>query len=264
MAKVAEGIARVASGIAMGRRQRSELAVEIKGLTRRRRGEVRSMLDNLRASRGRATREQAAEAKKVAMVRHGEVCSLLKGLKAARGKAMREYQRDSIAIIGKRRGDMRTLLTRFGREMMVRRQHRLDLSVEQREKAAAFMRDLTSGVAALRDTFAKEGRDRAAYISTDILPPMHWIAATRSPHGMEATKAPAQAIGPRRTPPQSKQNRLPRPTHRLLRILLPRNRRTRSPADAPSAICVNPARRDITEDIRNECCRACETLSSDR
>jgi hypothetical protein len=164
MAKVAEGIARVASGIAMGRRQRSELAVEIKGLTRRRRGEVRSMLDNLRASRGRATREQAAEAKKVAMVRHGEVCSLLKGLKAARGKAMREYQRDSIAIIGKRRGDMRTLLTRFGREMMVRRQHRLDLSVEQREKAAAFMRDLTSGVAALRDTFAKEGRDRAAYI----------------------------------------------------------------------------------------------------
>jgi len=161
MAKVAEGMARVASGIAMGRRQRSELAVEIKGLTARRRGEVRSMLDNLRVSRGRATREQAVEAKKVVMVRHGEVCSMLKDLKASRGKAMRENQREATALNSRRRSEVKALLTRFGREMVVRRQHRQELSVAQHEKAAAFMRELTSGVAALCDGFAKESRDRA-------------------------------------------------------------------------------------------------------
>lgn len=164
MAKMAEDMAHVASGIAMDRRQRSELAVEIKGLTRRRRSEVRSLLDSLRASRGWATREQAVAAKQVAMARHGEVCSLLKGLKASRGKASREYQREANALNSKRRGEVKALLTRFGREMVVRRQHRQELSVAQREKAAAFMRELTSGVAALCDGFAKESRNRAATI----------------------------------------------------------------------------------------------------
>jgi len=155
MAKVAEG---------MGRRQRSELAVEIKELTARRRGEVRSLLDGLRVSRGRATREQAVEAKKVVMARHGEVSSMLKDLKASRGRAMREHQRQANALNSRRRGEVKALLTRFGREMVVRRQHRQELSVAQREKAAAFMRELTSSVAALCDGFAKEGRDRAATI----------------------------------------------------------------------------------------------------
>jgi hypothetical protein len=154
MAKVAEGMARVASGIAMGRRQRSELAVEIKGLTRRRRGEVSSMLDSLRASRGRATREQAVEAKKVVMVRHGEVCSMLKDLKASRGKAMRENQREATALNSRRRSEVKALLTRFGREQVARHKHR-------QETATAFMRGLTSGVAALLDGFDKESRDRA-------------------------------------------------------------------------------------------------------
>lgn len=164
MAKVAEGTARVAAEISTARRQRSELAAEIKGLTRRRHGEVRSLLDSLRATRVRATREHALEAKKITKARHEEVHSLLKGLKAARSRAGREYQRDAIAIVGKRRGEVRVLLTRFRREMVVFRQRRRELSVAQREKAAAFMRGLTSGVASLCDGFAREGRDRAAAV----------------------------------------------------------------------------------------------------
>jgi hypothetical protein len=98
------------------------------------------------------------------MGRHGEVCSLLKGLKASRGKATRVYQRDAIAINSRRRGEVKALLTQFGREMVARRKHRQELSMAQLEKAAGFMRDLTSGVAALRDRFVKDDRDRAAAI----------------------------------------------------------------------------------------------------
>lgn len=86
MAKVAEGMAGVVGDIGMGRRQRSELAVEIKGFTATRRGEVRSLLDGLRVSRGRATRKQVVEAKKLVMVRHGEVCSMLKGFQGVAWK----------------------------------------------------------------------------------------------------------------------------------------------------------------------------------
>ena len=42
MAKVAEGMARAAGGIATGRRRRGELAIEIKAATKSRRSEVRS------------------------------------------------------------------------------------------------------------------------------------------------------------------------------------------------------------------------------
>lgn len=164
MAKVAEGTARVAAEISTARRQRSELAAEIKGETRRRYNDVRSLLDSLRAARVRATREHALEAKKITKARHEEVHSLVKGLKAARGRAGHEYQRDAVATIGKRRGEVRVLLTRFRRELVVFRQHRRELSVAQRERAAAFMRGLTSGVASLCDGFAKEGRDRAAAV----------------------------------------------------------------------------------------------------
>lgn len=164
MAKMAEDMAKMASGIAMGRSQRSELAVEIKGLTRRRRSEVRSLLDSLRASRGRASREQATEIKKATRTRHGEVLSFLAGEQASRGRASREYRREAIAVTSGRRSEVKVLLTQFGREQIARRQHRQELAAAQRDKAAAFMRDMTSGVAALRDGFAKKDRDRAAAI----------------------------------------------------------------------------------------------------
>jgi hypothetical protein len=164
MAKVAEGIARVASGIASGRQQRSKLAMEIKNATRSRRSEVRSLLESLKASRVRTTNEQAAEAKKIVRARHGEVHSSMQGLKASRTRAAREYKREAIVIINGRRSEMKALLSQFRRVRIARRQHFQELAAAQRIKAAVFMRDLTSGVAALLDKFDKEGSDRAKAI----------------------------------------------------------------------------------------------------
>lgn len=168
MAKVAEGMARVADGIAKGRQQRSELAVEIKNATRNRRSEVRSLLAGLNASRGRSSREQATEIQKATRTRHRDVLSFLAGAQASRARASREHRSEAIAMNNGRRNEVKALLTQFGRERIARRQHRLALAVAQRGKAAAFMRDLTSGVAALRDGFAKEGRDRAAAIRENL------------------------------------------------------------------------------------------------
>lgn len=197
MAKVAEGIARVAGGIATGRRRRSELASEIKALTRSRHNDVRSLLTNMKTSRGQASRaqaaemrkvtrarhgevkslltslktsrrkaglEQAAEAKKVASKRHGDVCASLDGLKASRVRADREYRKEATVVIGARRDEVKTLLGRFSRELSARRRRRLELLPAQRQKAAAFMRDLTNGVAGLLGEFARNDRDRATSV----------------------------------------------------------------------------------------------------
>ena len=121
MATLAEDTARVADAIVAGRGQRSELALAIKSATRRRHGDVRSLLVFLKESRVRAGREQAIEVRKVTSARHSDVLAFLSRLHAARGEA----------------------------------------TTAQREEAAAFMRDLTSSVAALRDGFVREGRQRA-------------------------------------------------------------------------------------------------------
>lgn len=57
---------------------------------------------------------------------------------------------------------MKAFIPQFGREQITRRKHRQELTVAQIEKAAAFMRDLTRGVAALLDSFDKGNRNRAA------------------------------------------------------------------------------------------------------
>jgi hypothetical protein len=44
---------------------------------------------------------------------------------------------------------VKAFISQFGREQITRRKHRQELSVAQIEKAAAFMRDLTRGVAAI-------------------------------------------------------------------------------------------------------------------
>lgn len=197
MAKVAEGGARVANEIGSGRQQRRRLAMGIKNATRRRCSEIRSLLDSLTASRLRATseqateaeaamkarrreihsllkswkvsrnkmgREQTADAKRATRTRHGDVHSLLQGLKAARVSAGREYRREAIFVIKERRSDLNALMAQFRRMRGARRQHRKALVMTQRDEAAAFMRDLTSSVAALRENFAKDGRDRVAAI----------------------------------------------------------------------------------------------------
>ena len=87
MAKVAEGIARVAGGIATGRQRRSALAAEIKAQTAHRHNAVRSLLTSFRVARSQATRAQSAELRKVTGVRHLDVNSFLKGLKVSRRKS---------------------------------------------------------------------------------------------------------------------------------------------------------------------------------
>ena len=110
MAKLAEGIARVADGISMGRRQRGELAAEIKATTRSRRSDVRSFLESVNTSRSRASRDQATEARKVTRARHSEVHSLLQGLKTSRDRARPERQREAAAINSRRQSEVKALL----------------------------------------------------------------------------------------------------------------------------------------------------------
>jgi hypothetical protein len=157
MAKVAESIAHVADEILTGRRQRSELAVEIRNAARIRNGEVHSLLKSLKAARAKAGPEHVAEIRKVTEIRHGDVISFLAAAQASRGRATREYHQEAVAQTSERRKEVKALLS-------AHRQRRLELTAAQHEKAAAFMRDLTSGVATLLDGFDKEDRNRAATI----------------------------------------------------------------------------------------------------
>lgn len=155
MAKMAEDMARVASGIAMGHKQRSELAMDIKAATRSRRSDVNSFLRSLKASRNKASRERMADANKMMRVRHNDVQAWLKAMKASRNKGDHERQKEARAIHSARRNEVKALLRQLSQERMARRKH-------FREGAAAFMKGLTSGVAALLDGFDKQNRDRAA------------------------------------------------------------------------------------------------------
>lgn len=60
MGYMSEGFARVVDGVVTGRRQRSELAAEIKNVTASRCREVRSLVDSLKASSGRRRSEVEA------------------------------------------------------------------------------------------------------------------------------------------------------------------------------------------------------------
>jgi len=164
MAKTAEGMARASGAIAAGGWRGGGLAMEVKRATQGRRGEVRSLLASFGGARWRATREQAAQMNNATSARFGEVRSLLAGLKTSRRRAGREYLKEASAAMRERKAEVSALLTRFFHERVARRRHFRALAAQLRHKAAAFMRDLTGGVAALRDGFAKEGRDRAAAI----------------------------------------------------------------------------------------------------
>ena len=169
MAKAAEGMARASGAIAAGGGRGGVLAMAVKAAAKSRRGEVRSMLASFRGARGRASWEQAAEMRKATRARHGEVGSTLAGLKQSRRRASREYLKQVDAATRERKAQVSALLTRFFHERVARRCHRRGLATALRHKAAAFMRDLTGGVATLRDGFAKQGRDRAAAIHGRLL-----------------------------------------------------------------------------------------------
>ena len=108
MAKAWEGAARAAEGFVAGRRRRGELAMEIKATTKSRRGEVRSMLE---------------------------------GLEASRRRAIREYHKEAKAANSARKAEVGALLTRFFNRRVARRRDRQKLATTLRQKAAAFMRD---------------------------------------------------------------------------------------------------------------------------
>lgn len=157
MAKLADGMARVADGIVAGRGQRVEFATEIKNATRRRRGDVRSQLDGLKASRVRAGRELAIELRKKTSVRHEDVIGFLKRTRATRGRMAHEQRTEAAAATDQRRKETKALLGRFGQELAASQQHR-------QASAAAFMQELTSNVAALLDGFDRGDRERATVV----------------------------------------------------------------------------------------------------
>ncbi len=154
MAIMAEGMARVASGIATDRKHRSELAMEIKAITRSRCTDVHSFLKSLKVSRNKASRERMADASKMMRARHNEVHVWLKGLKTDRGKSASEHQKEAQALNKTRQSDVKALLKQFAKEGVASQKH-------FRESAATFIKGLSTGVAALLDGFDKLDSDRA-------------------------------------------------------------------------------------------------------
>lgn len=122
MAKLSEGYARIKTEIDSGRHSRAELAAEIKNATISRHNDVEALLDNLKVARMRSGRDLAAQLRRATMTRNDEVRATLIGLKSNRARDNKAYH----------------------------------------EKADAFMRDLTNGVAALLASFANDNQDRAS------------------------------------------------------------------------------------------------------
>ena len=201
MARVAEGMGRVANEIAANRKQRRDFLAEVKITTGHRQNDVKSFLQNARSARDKATREQAEHRRKTAKVRHmdvfstllgvqtsrrraaslqaaegkkmtrelhDEVCSMLRGQKASRLRAARNNHKEAVDTNSRRQGEVRAMLDQFAREGVARRQNHAEFAEAQRKRAVAFMTDLTDGVDALRDKFARDGRDRAAEIRSEL------------------------------------------------------------------------------------------------
>ena len=201
MARVAEGMERVAHEIAANRKQRRDFLAEVKIATRHRQNDVVSFLQNARSARGKATREQAEHQRKTAKARHADVFSTLLGLqtsrlratslqaaegkkmirelhdeirsmlrsqKSSRLRAVRTNHREAVDTNSRRQGEVRVMLDEFAREGVARRQNQAEFAEAQRKRAAAFMIDLTAGVDAFRDKLARDGRDRAAEIQDHL------------------------------------------------------------------------------------------------
>ena len=197
MARVAEGMGRMADEIAANRKQRRDFLAEVKIATGHRQKDVKSFLQNTRSARGKTTQEQterrrksvkarhadmfstllglqtsrtraasvkAAEGKKMTRELRDEVRSMLKGQKTSRLRAARDNHKEAVETNSRRQGEVRAMLDQLAREGVARRQHRHEFADAQRERAAAFMRNLTNGVDGFRGKLAREGRDRAAEI----------------------------------------------------------------------------------------------------
>ena len=164
MARVAEGMARVANDIVAGRLARSKLATEIKATTRHRQDDVHSFLKDAKAGRSAAASAQAAEGKRMTAALHGEVGSMLSGFKTTRRLATRDHRKDAAATAKARQTEVSAMKHGFAREAVARAQQRKENAEAQREQSALFMKELTGSVDVFRDFLAKTGRDRAAAI----------------------------------------------------------------------------------------------------
>jgi hypothetical protein len=168
MANMADGFRRMTTGIAASRHLRDELRAGIEAATSHRRREVRASLKALRMLRASASAEQDVEARAAVLRRQSDMRESLRRAKAARIKTGRERRREADAANGARNIEIAGLLTQFGCERVARRRRRSEAAARQRRQASKFMCDLTSGVAALRDRFAREGRDRADAIRSAL------------------------------------------------------------------------------------------------
>ncbi len=98
--------------------------------------------------------EAAPKRRKAAADRHTAVGASLKDLKTSRVRAGHAHRTAATAARKGRHAEVRALLTRFRRHRETWRRHYLT-------EAATFMRDLTAGVAELRDAFGASQRNRA-------------------------------------------------------------------------------------------------------
>jgi hypothetical protein len=162
MAKAWKRAAGAAHAIADSRRRRGELATQIMAATNSRRSEMRSWLASARGSRERSGDEQAAELQKTSGARRVEVCAMLEAMNAARRRLAREYLREIKAAKSARKAKNGALMTSFFEARAAHERRRREFVAMLRRHAAAFMRNLTGGVVALRDGFALAERDRAA------------------------------------------------------------------------------------------------------
>ena len=191
MMKLADEFRRLRGAIVASRAERSELTAAIKATTDRRSRTVRSLLHGMTTSRASETQAHGAQAKSMVRVRRSEMRESLSETKAARTEMGREHRHEADAANGERNVEITGLMSRFARERVAQRLHRGEAAAAQRKQASAFMSDLTSRVAGLRDRLAKEGRDRAEAIrSTFAARSSDRIAAGAIWRGSSASQAP--------------------------------------------------------------------------
>ena len=127
-----------------------------------------SMTDELGrlASAIATSRRQRAEARsvrgQVVVARGREVEASLEAMAKARNLVAREQQKDAAAARRHRHREVATLFRQFGRVRAVRWRQSVEAAAAEQAQAAAFMRDLTARVAALRDGFAMSQEARSA------------------------------------------------------------------------------------------------------
>ena len=234
MASLAEGMARVVREVAAGRLVRSKLRADIKVATSDRRSDVESFLKNANSARGSATRAQAEKGREAVIALHTEITSFLLGVrtsrreagsrqaaeakrqtqalrsetrstldghKASRTRAARVSHKEAVETKSRRHSEIKAKLDQFAGELDVLQRQRRENEAEQHKQAAAFRKDLTNGVDALRDKFAQEGRDRAAEVRTSS-PLTRRIAQRDRPFGPETSKRARLEPSVRPQPPR--------------------------------------------------------------